>query len=159
MSTAPSSFPAAVQATPATRDHLKPGLQALRRGERSRVSITDPRSLAGSVDIDGALKQVAPNDARWDYVVGVSQPSAPDLPTFIEFHPANSTSVRDIIGKATWLKGWLRSDALPLLELAGCRPRLVWVATGRIAFRRGSKAERQLAQSGIRFPESKVELS
>jgi hypothetical protein len=158
VSSAPSSFAAAVQAIPAIRDHLKPGLQALGRSESSKVVIADTRRLAGSVDIDGALKQIAPNDARWDYVVGVSQPPAPDLPTFIEFHPANSTSVREIIGKATWLKDWLRSDALPLLELAGGRPRLVWVATGRIAFRRGTKAERQLAQSGIRFPESRAEL-
>ena len=158
MSSGPLSFPGAVQATPAIRDHLKAGLQALRRGESNKVFIADTRRLVGSVDIDGALKQVAPNDARWDYVVGVSRPSASDVPTFIEFHPANSTSVREIIGKAIWLKEWLRSDALPLLELAGGRPRLVWIATGRIAFRRGSKAERQLAQSGIRFPEPKVEL-
>ena len=66
------TFSEAVSRTPSIRGHLKSGLKALRKGDRSRVSC-DGRRLRGSIDIDNALRYLYPNDARWDYAVGVHQ--------------------------------------------------------------------------------------
>jgi len=141
------TFSEAVSRTPSIRGHLKSGLKALRKGDRSRVSC-DGRRLRGSIDIDNALRDLYPNDARWDYAVGVHQ-SHQDFVVWLEMHPASSLHVDEVLSKMRWLSQWLGTSAP---ELRGLPRRLCWVATGRIPFSRGSPQARKLAQAGLRFP-------
>lgn len=53
---AKSKFQQAVENTPEVSNAYKPGLQALKKGETSKIIVADSKKLDGSVDIDSALK-------------------------------------------------------------------------------------------------------
>ena len=148
------TFLKAVNSTSSIRDHLKSGLKALRSSDRNRISC-DGLRLPGSVDIDTALRDLHPNDARWDYAVGVANPRQPDSAAWLEVHPASSLHVDEVLAKLRWLKQWLESGAPELDQLPR---RFCWIATGAVSFDRGSRQAKRMAQAGLRFPVKHVDL-
>jgi len=147
-------FREAVEATRPLREQFRVGLQALRRSDRGRVRCSDPRRLCGSVNLDEALREEYPNDPRWDYAIGVTRGKS-DAILWLEAHPASSRHIDEILKKVQWLKAWTGRHAPALKAL----PRYYrWVATGKIAFRRGGQEEKKLAQEGIGFPSRQLNL-
>jgi hypothetical protein len=145
------NFRSAVRNTPAIRDHVRDGLQALDQADRQRVTC-DGRRLCGSVDLDQALRDTYPNAARWDYVVGVRKSDRTDTVVWLEMHPASSIHVDGVLAKLQWLKEWIRTSAPELREPAA---QYHWVATGSVSFGRGSPQARKLAQAGLRFSQTR----
>jgi len=80
------------------------GLQALAHDHRQKINLAEPAQ--GSVDIDGCVVALYPNDNRWDYVFGYKGRAY-----FVEVHPANSSEVSVVIAKLAWLKQWLVAHA------------------------------------------------
>ena len=140
-------FDDAVRQTPDVDGALRAGIQALSPSHRRQVRVKNARRLRGSIDVDKALSGSMPNAPRWDYGIGLSG-SRDDRAVWVEFHPASSSHVDDILKKHAWLRGWLR-DRAPLLSHL---PReFKWVATGGVALRPGSPQRHRAAAAGIRF--------
>jgi hypothetical protein len=99
-------FREAVENTPTLEQAYQPGLQALRRADSKRISCRNKRALSGSVDLDGTLASLLPNDPRWDYGIGLSAHSAREKIVWIEVHPASSLHVGEVLKKLDWLKGF-----------------------------------------------------
>ena len=153
-----ATLSAAIKQIPSLTGKLKQGLQALRKNHRDAISPENSRKLSGSIDIDTALKSKCPHDHRWDYCIGVRKNRNADSLVWVEFHPAHSHSVRDIVTKATWLKQWLAGPGKPLKGLMKTKTDLRWVPTGRVAIRQASKQGKILAQAGISFPRRRINL-
>ena len=153
-----ATLSAAIKQIPSLTGKLKQGLQALRKNHRDAISPENSRKLSSSIDIDTALKSKYPNDHRWDYCIGVRKNRNADSLVWVEFHPANSHSVRDIVTKATWLKQWLAGPGKPLKRLMNTKTDLRWVPTGPVAIRQASKQGKILAQAGISFPKRRINL-
>lgn len=143
------NFRRAVKATPAICNSLQEGLGAVRNVDRDRLRCSSPRRIRGSVNLDEGMRLVYPNDPRWDYVIGLSKGAHGDQLVWLEVHPASSRHVDEVLDKLRWLKNWLDRDAAALRDLPA---HFYWVATGSVAFRRGSREEKRIAQQGIRFP-------
>jgi hypothetical protein len=135
-------FKQAVQGTPEIASAYKKGLQAL--GANSKfIRMMQPGLCNGSVDIDGHLVDIYPQENRWDYVVGYKETAE-----FIEIHPASTSNIEEMIKKYRWLVKWI-SGATPLNTI----PRQYhWVASGKIAILPGSSQKRRLIQEGIPNP-------
>jgi hypothetical protein len=148
-------FRDAVHQAALIRERLRDGLQAVRAVHRGQLSCSNTRRIRGSVSLDDALRIAYPQAARWDYAIGIRQSSKTDVVVWLEVHPASSLHVDEVLNKLAWLRAWLRSDAPQLGHLPAlyCR-----VATGKIAFRRGSGAEKRIAQKGLRFPVKQLDL-
>ena len=146
------TFLEAVRRTPAIRGALKPGLQPLKRPDRRRVSC-DSRRLLGSVDIDGSLHSLLPNETRWDYAIGLIREG--DSVFWIEVHPASSLHIDEVLKKLHWLHRWLETSAPELRRLPR---RFLWIATGMVSFRRGSPQQKRIAAAGLSFPVKHVDL-
>lgn len=142
-------FREAVLNVPALADAYRPGLQALKRADREHITCTNPHDLAGSVDMDSALREIYPNEPRWDYAVGIKHDPNTDKAIWIEVHPASSTAeVNTVIAKLHWLKSWA-ADVVP--DLLSLTREYIWIATGSIAFSQDSPQRKRLASAGIRF--------
>ncbi len=63
------SFADAVSKCSEIKDALKPGLMALKANSKV-VRPANTKLIDGSVDIDEAVKDLHPQESRWDYVVG-----------------------------------------------------------------------------------------
>ena len=153
-----ATLSAAIKQIPSLTGKLKPGLQALSKNHRDAISPENPRKLSGSIDIDTALKSKYPHDHRWDYCIGIQKQRNADSLVWVEFHPANSHSVRDMLAKAKWLKQWLAGCGKPLQGLMKTKIDLRWVPTGPVAIRQASKQSKILAQAGISFPKRHIKL-
>lgn len=151
------TFTRAVESVPALKGAYRPGLGALRKRDRQSARSRDPRSLAGSVDLDEALRESEPNAERWDYGIGYRE-GRDEHAIWVEVHPANSRHVGKVIAKARWLKRWLDANARELLRMTRPRDGFVWVASRRVGLPRGSPEARQLAEAGVSFPRTEVEL-
>lgn len=118
------------------------GLQALKR-DSSNVSIGDNEKLLGSVDIDECTKTIYPNEARWDYAIGYD-----DAAWFLEVHPANTSNVKEMVGKVQWLEEWLLG---PGKELSAIRKDKVhyWVPSGKVCVLKNSPQYRSLAKHNL----------
>ena len=153
-----ATLSAAIKQIPHLTGKLKQGLQALRKNHRDAILPKKSRKLSGSIDIDKALKSEHPHDHRWDYCIGVRKRQNTDSLVWVEFHPANSHSVSDMLAKATWLKQWLAGPGKPLQGLMKTKTDLRWVPTGPVAIRQASKQSKILAQAGISFPKRRIKL-
>ena len=129
------------------------GLQALKAADSVHVSITRPRELVGSANVDQSLAEALPDAARWDYLVGRSQ-GKQHLAHWIEIHPAGGdTNVGEVAKKLAWLIGWLSGNPL------AAYPRdIVWVASGKSAFNVRAPGVRALAARGCRFVGGHLQL-
>jgi hypothetical protein len=122
---------------------LESGLLALKAADSARISVKAPRSLAGSVDIDEALKAAKPNDPRWDYVVGQYRASGVYL-FWIEIHGARTEqNVDEVSKKFRWLRAWLLGQ--PLDRYAR---RFIWISSGTTAFNPRAPQLRRLIVEG-----------
>jgi hypothetical protein len=148
-------FRDAVDSTPSIRGFFRDGLQAIRNVDRDRLRCSMPRNLRGSVDVDSALKPTFPSDSRWDYAIAIRRRSRPEYVIWLEVHPASSRHVDEVLRKLQWLKDWLETAAPAMRGLPG---EFRWVSTGRVAFRRGSREEKRIAQKGLRFPTKQLDL-
>jgi hypothetical protein len=142
------TFLEAVNSTPSIERRLKAGLQALPKSDRKLVSFRGPE-LRGSVDIDKALLESYPNDARWDYVIGIRAPGRHDSAVWIEVHSASSSHVDEVLNKLVWLKRWLATSAPAMNQLPA---KFCWIATSTVSFRPGSPHANRIAKAGLRFP-------
>ncbi len=134
-------------------DAFRKGLQALQAGDSTHVSVTRPRELLGSADVDRSLAEALPNAARWDYLVGRSR-GKQHLAHWIEIHPAGGdANVGEVAKKLAWLMGWLRRNPLAMY------PRdIVWVASGKSVFNVRAPGIRALAARGCRFVGGHLQL-
>lgn len=140
------SFSADVKATLHLGGALCKGLGALSATDRARISVGASIKLAGSVNVDAALKTSQPNAARWDYVVGQKQSNKECL-HWIEVHPASGTgNIGEMDAKLKWLAVWMRTT-----PLASYPRQIVWIASGKSAFNSRHPALRSLANRGLRF--------
>ena len=141
---AKSGFQKAVEGTPDISTAYRSGLQALKRSDRSSVTVTDTMNLDGSLDIDTAVKEKYPNDNRWDYDIGYSGKVC-----YVEVHPAYTSEVSTIEKKLKWLKVWLKEKASSLDAIPKATPPFVWAQTGKGAILPQSSQAKKLATLGI----------
>ena len=149
-------FRRAVEGTPDVANAYRPGLQAVPPVDRRRMTCSKAAKLAGSINLDEAVKALYPNAARWDYGIGLSLSRQDDRVIWVEVHPAVTSNVKDMIRKLDWLRNWLRTSA-PKIRTLG-ENQFHWIASGRVDILRNSPQTRVLAQSGIRFPTRHVDL-
>jgi hypothetical protein len=122
------SFRQAVEST--ARLQLKPGLQAVKRGEgHGRILAKEPKRLLGSVAIDDDCLVDYPNDHRWDYVIGYDGEGVATA-NFVEVHSAETSNVSDVANKLRWLKGFLLESTQS--KLAALPRTYHWVASGKV---------------------------
>lgn len=152
------SFKTIVKTIPHLANSYCDGLQALRSSDGARVICRQTRRLRGSVNLDEALKQVCPNDPRWDYGIGWKANSGNEETIWIEFHDANSSHVNAVIQKANWLKDWLGSRAPALWTMTRTDGGLVWISTDGVSLQRNSRQAKQLAYAGVSFPQKCLHL-
>lgn len=137
------TFKNAVEEISDIKDGFCKGLQAL--GEKSKyVFAADNRKIDGSVDIDACTKSLYPDQSRWDYAIGYDE-----IVYFLEIHPANTSSVKEVIKKAEWLSSWLSHKAKALQSLSA--KKYYWMASGKYDILPTSRQFRQLSQSKIQL--------
>lgn len=139
-----SPFKTAVGNCDEIKDELKSGLSAL-KSDSKFVKTANPKLIEGSVDIDGAVKKLYPEDARWDYVVGYN-----DEAVFIEVHPAATSNVSEMVSKVKWLKSWLDSKAQDLRELNKSKV-YYWIPSGGVSILKGSAQYKQIAANHLKI--------
>lgn len=134
-------------------DSLHKGLSALKSGDTRHVSCARPRDLAGSADVDSALRATLPDAHRWDYVVGVKAGKS-TVAHWIEVHPASGqANISEVERKLEWLAGWLRGKTL-----AQYPKDIVWIASGKSSFNSRTPRIKALAAKGCRFVGGHLEL-
>jgi hypothetical protein len=122
-------FDAAVGET-SPRLVLKPGLQAIKKGEgRGQIVAENNRRLLGSAAIDDDCRRAYPKDHRWDYVIGYERANKA-ISYFVEVHSAETSEVSTVDKKLRWLRDFLLQA--PQKKLAALDPEYHWVASGRI---------------------------
>jgi hypothetical protein len=151
-------FKEAVENTKGLKRAYRPGLQALKRRDKNHVTCRGPYRVSGSMDLDGALATVLPNDPRWDYGVAVVSRGQSETIVWIEIHSADSHHVDEVLRKYNWLRSWLPS-APRLKTMSGDRLKCFWVASGPIALQRHHPQLRKLEDQGVRFAGSHLCLS
>ncbi|MDO4859074.1 MAG: hypothetical protein Q4A17_14150 [Thermoguttaceae bacterium] len=109
-----------------------PGLQALSKPDKKRVTAQDTEKLSGSVPLDEDLKKSFPEDNRWDYVVAYD-PERRESLYFIEIHPASSSDIKTVVAKKKWLDRWLAASGKVLKDYSS-HVKYYWISTGKIKF-------------------------
>ena len=125
----PNLFKEAVERTPDIQNGYRIGLKALKGKDAGCVTAENTRMVDGSVDVDACTRDLYPNEARWDYVVGYR-----GCAYFLEVHPA--------------LRNWLTMQA-PALKTLQNGKSLYWVPSGKHNILPNSPQSRMLAQSHI----------
>jgi hypothetical protein len=153
---AANRFKEGVAQTAGLEHALRPGLQAIIARDRSRIRCDNTRHLAGSVNVDAALKKSQPNAPRWDYGIGLRASNDQDCVVWMEIHPATTRkNFKELVAKLQWLQSWLAQINSPLQKLT---PRFVWVATGRASINLASNNRRYLNSLGLRLEGSILHL-
>jgi len=150
------TFEQAVRETPDVSSAYCPGLQAIRRCDRTHMDCPDTSVLAGSINLDEAVETLYPSDPRWDYGIGLVVNQRDDRVIWVEVHPASTSNVGEMLRKRDWLRAWLKTSA-PKVRRLQCHA-FYWVASGRIAISRNSPQARRLAESGMRFPTKHLKI-
>lgn len=139
------------QASPPVNTAYQPGLQALSKRARVKLTYRDPQKLTGSIDLDRAVANVYPNSPRWDYGLGIADASGREQALWIELHPATTSEIGVVLQKLAWLENWLRTYGKALRQLT--KPgAFYWLATDGVHIQRGSPQARRLSQSGLKAP-------
>ena len=135
----------AVVQTSDVTGHFMKGIQAVKKEYHAKIQVSNPRNLTGSVDIDTATSLLYPDANRWDYAIEYNSETF-----FVEFHPASTSNVEEMIRKISWLDWWLREKAPSIGALKSKKGNAYhWVATGSINILNGSRQYRQLAERGL----------
>jgi hypothetical protein len=141
------SFRQDIESIDGLHGQFQSGLQALKGGDRNRLKVKKPICLAGSVDIDSALKSRHPNDPRWDYAVGYKISNSKIILYLIEVHPASGDhTIAEINSKYDWLVRWIATT-----QLRRYQKRYYWVASGKCSFTVRHPKIKSLAQRGVVF--------
>ena len=139
------SFKQAVEATPDVATGYNIGLTAL-KAYSSKISVSDPRLLHGSIDIDDCTRNMYPNENRWDYAFAYN-----DEVIFIEVHTANTSQVRVVLKKLHWLKDWLNLKAPEINKLKSkSRPPYYWIQSNGFAIPKTSPQYRLVETSNLK---------
>lgn len=146
------SFKKAAGKVSEIKDCLEAGLHAL-GSNSSKVKPANTRKVNGSINLDGCVQSIYPDDSRWDYIVGYKNEAV-----FIEIHPAATGNVREMINKLNWLKKWLKKKAPEINEIKTKDKPFRWVTTKKVAILKGSRQAIILAKSGLTFPQKITEL-
>jgi hypothetical protein len=146
-----NTFKEAVERTEEIKEGYCSGLRALKKNSKY-IQLGDPKKCKGSVNIDDCVKNLYPHASRWDYAVGYERNVY-----YIEIHPGETSEVDEVIKKSDWLRGWLKTSAPALKELASASE-LYWIPSGRYAILRNSCYEKRLAQKGIRVKSSPMRI-
>jgi hypothetical protein len=153
----PNPFHQAVSNTPDLgEDAYCLGLRALTDKHRECIK-PGTAQILGSVNLDAALCPRYPDASRWDYAIGMQKNNS-SYAIWIEFHPANTSNVEEVLEKLRWLKEWLSSKAPKLHLLTPPRAAYHWLATGGVHITRNSRQARQLAQAGLMMPRKVLNL-
>ena len=154
-----TTFQDAVKNTPSVSEKYHRGLQALNNTDQARIKCENPQSLAGSINLDEAIRQLSePNSPVWDYGIGYrpgAQSNDDDEVYWVEVHSANSKHVTEVITKLRWLQDWLQTKAIPLSRL---KRRFVWIASGAVALPANSPQRKLIARHGIHFAGSRLAI-
>lgn len=125
--------------------HFMKGIQAVKKEYHAKIQVLNPRDLTGSVDIDTVTSRLYPDANRWDCAIEYNSETF-----FVEFHPASTSNVDEMIGKLLWLDWWLKEKAPLISALKSKKGNAYhWVATGSIKILSSSKQYRQLARRGL----------
>ncbi|WP_314646702.1 hypothetical protein [Prevotella multiformis] len=138
------AFQIAIENTLDVKNGFRLGLTAIKKSDRNKVEAKESIKLQGSLDIDGQVKNIYPQDPRWDYVL-----SYDGKLYFFEVHPAETSEVDAVINKVKWLKNWLRAKAPEIKKLPKAEHPYMWVQSGRYAILPTAKVQRRLTVSGI----------
>ena len=145
MTTNPTPLSRAVDRTPDVAGCYSLGIQAVKGEYRSKIKTYNPRLLTGSIDIDSATQSHYPDASRWDYGIEYN-----DETYFVEFHPASTTNVEEMIEKKSWLDRWLHERAPHIKALMPVKNKAYhWIATGSIKILSGSRHSRKLSAIGL----------
>lgn len=140
-------------------EHLRrrSGLAAVTKHEGKKRIIQGQGRVLGSVAIDEDCCQAFPNDARWDYVLGVSAEAA--IAFFVEVHSAETSAVSKMHDKLVWLLDFLSREPQERLQRL---PREVrWIASGRVNIPENTPQCRRLRMkplNQLRGPSERLEL-
>ena len=122
---------------------VKPGKQALRKGDRDRIEESRSTRVMDSLDLDTATRGTHGSENRWDYLLGTSRT---DLQLIaVEVHPANTGEARVVIAKKRVAQDMLRSNLAQGASVA----RWLWIASGKTCITRGMPEARLLDTAGI----------
>lgn len=135
-------FQNAVAKCPEIAESCKSGLTAM-GSNSTTVSVGNSRLIDGSVDIDEAVKDIRPNESRWDYAIGYSGEAY-----FIEVHPADTKNVEEMLKKVSWLKAWLNDVAPDLKRLHKCGV-YHWIPSGRNKILKTSVQYRKISANNL----------
>lgn len=144
MKTEETPLEKAIAQTSDVAGNFKNGIQAIKGAYRSKIQPAESRMLTGSVDIDNATQMLYPDANRWDYAIEYD-----DKTHFVEFHPASTGNVAEMIEKLKWLNWWLREKAPLINALKSVNKPYHWVATGSIMILNTSRQYRLLATKGL----------
>lgn len=141
-----SEFQIAVEGTAEISTAYKAGLQALKSCDKQKISASDSHKLNGSVDIDSAVKDLYPEENRWDYAIGYD-----DKVCFVEVHPASTSEVETMLKKLSWLKQWLKNKAPKLSSIKKTKEPYIWLSTKSMGILKTSSQFKKLSASGIKL--------
>ena len=121
--------------------------------------------FTGSVDLDGAFVSTEPTANRWDYGLGIHRVDQNEHALWIEPHSGSSTGeVKTILAKVDWLEEKLALTTFAELEKLtnearrqGIKP-YIWLSSGTVSIRPGSREAHLLAARGMDLPRSHVEV-
>ncbi len=147
------TFKEAVEATLEVHNCFIDGKQAIKREDRDKVELTDPRKCGGSLFIDKCLfdQGLYPQASRWDYAIDYNGEAY-----FFEVHPAITGQVVTVISKLHWLRNWLIQKA-PEINKMKAAYAFYWVQTNGCHILPNSSQARALRESGLK-PISKLVL-
>lgn len=136
-----------VESVEGLKGQFRSGLQALKAADRARLTVEKPANLAGSIDIDSAMKSCYPNDSRWDYAVGYKRNAKEVMLYWIEVHPASGgQAITEINRKFDWLARWVATTRLRRYP-----GKHHWIASGKSSFTALHPKIKALAQRGVLF--------
>lgn len=163
-----AAMPASAFVTAAKAAALVPkvGKVAVENRYRPLIGAKHPGTkFTGSVDLDAAFAATEPAANRWDYGVGIHRMGRNELALWIEPHSGGSTGeVKTVLAKVDWLEKKLAlSTFAKLKELTdearhqGIKP-YIWLSSGTVSIRPGSREANMLTARGMDLPRSYVEV-
>lgn len=138
------AFQMAIENTEDVKNGFCMGKQAIKSADRGKVDAADMSSLQGSLDIDSQVRDIYPDEPRWDYALSYA-----DKIYFFEIHPAETSEVDRVVSKVKWLKSWLKKRAREIDNLPKAEHPFTWIQSGRYAILPTSRQRLKLSVSGI----------
>lgn len=122
-------------------------------------------NFTGSVDMDAAFKKAEAGANRWDYGLGIKRNSQNEHAIWIEPHSGGSTGeVKTVLAKLEWLEKKLAlkpfaklRDLTDEARRQGVKP-YIWLSSGTVSIRPGSREANMLSARGMDLPRSYVEV-